>query len=191
MKTGSGTLNVNAREFTPGAATVAATQNGAPAAGAQNGGAADVMWSDVGITDETDSSQDWSQWGYSDQVTIPTLACVVGMWAHHGVSSMFLPVIGALSAKWLVHVNLCSWYVGPCMQHVSACQRGYSDFNKLASASDTATCASACSGVYAPMAIEQHGFLAHLRLHKDKVFSGNDPWKARGASAPPAMLLER
>lgn len=131
MKTGSGTLNVNAREFTPSAAPVAATQNGAPAAGAQNGGAADVMWSDVGITDETDSSQDWSQWGYSDQVTIPTLACVIRMWAHHGVSSMFLHVIGALTAKWLVHVNLCSWYLGPCMQHVSACQWGTLIFTNL------------------------------------------------------------
>lgn len=72
VKGSSGTLNVYAREFTPGAAVI---QNGAvAAAGGQNGAAADVMWSDVGITDETDSSQDWNQWGYSDQVKGPCSA---------------------------------------------------------------------------------------------------------------------
>ena len=70
VKAGSGTLNINAREFTPGAAVAPVAQNGAVAAGGATGGATtDIMWSDVGITDETDSSQDWSQWGYSDQVT--------------------------------------------------------------------------------------------------------------------------
>lgn len=73
-------MNVNAPTFTPGAAPLPAANTGtvaaaaaAPGAGAPNGAAADVMWSDVGITDETDSSHDWSQWGYADQVRLCTM----------------------------------------------------------------------------------------------------------------------
>lgn len=69
LKPSAGTLNVNAREFTPGAAAVAAAPRAADApGGVQLSAAADVMWSDVGITDDADTAQDWSQWGYADQV---------------------------------------------------------------------------------------------------------------------------
>lgn len=79
IKRVSAALNVNAPSFTPGAAPLSAANNGAvaaaaaPGGGAPNNAATDVMWSDVGITDETDSSHDWSQWGYADQVS--TVQC--------------------------------------------------------------------------------------------------------------------
>ncbi|BDA46483.1 probable polyadenylate-binding protein-interacting protein 7 at C-terminar half [Coccomyxa sp. Obi] len=85
-KRASTALNVNAPSFTPGAAPLSAANNGTaaaavPGAGAPNGAAADVMWSDVGITDETDSSHDWSQWGYADQTVWNDEYQQYGTWA--------------------------------------------------------------------------------------------------------------